>query len=99
MSTKFEELEAKYMFEELGYKYLGGSDYIAIKYFKREEQKENYSTFDIDITFYSTSKTVSIVANELGKNTYKLAIMDIDMKLLQAINKQIKELGCNNVKD
>lgn len=84
---------AKEMFEELGYKFLGGSDYIAIKYYKQEKQGKYYSSYDIDITFYSTRKTVSVVANEYSKKSYKLAIMDIDMKLLQAINKQVEELG------
>ena len=88
-------MSAREMFEKLGYKCLGGSDYIAIKYYKRVKQGEYYSTFDIDITFYSTSKTVSVVANECGKNKYKLGIMDIDMELLQAINKQVEELGWN----
>lgn len=88
-------MTAKEMFEKLGYKCLGGSDYIAIKYYKQEKQGEYYSNYDIDITFYCTSKTVSVVANEYGKRSYKLAIMDIDMELLQAINKQVEELGWN----
>lgn len=36
-------MSAKEMFEKLGYKCLGGSDYIAIKYYKQEKQRENYS--------------------------------------------------------
>lgn len=91
-------MTAKEMFEKLGYKCLGGSDYIAIKYYKQEKQGKNYSTYDIDITFYCTSKSVSVVANRYGKNRYELAIMDIDMKLLQAINKQVEELGWNKWK-
>lgn len=86
-------MTAKEMFEKLGYKCLGGSDYIAIKYYKQEKQGGYHSTYDIDNTFYCSSKTISVVANEYSKNRYKLAIMDIDMKLLQAINKQIEELG------
>ena len=87
---------AKEMFEELGYICLGGSDYIAIKYYKREKQGESHSTYDIDITFYSNSKTVAAIANEYSKKNYKLEVMDIDMKLLQAINKQVEELGWLN---
>lgn len=80
-------MSAKDMFEKLGYKCLGGSDYIAIKYYKSNET-------DIDITFYK-EKEISIVENEYMNKEYDLTIHFLTLEELQAINKQVEELGWN----
>ena len=85
-------MTAKEMFEELGYKCLGGditSGYIAIKYFKEENCCEYDITFDCN-------RQIRICKNHIRNKRMLLDIMDVDMKLLQAINKQVEELGWNN---
>ena len=80
-------MSAKEMFEKLGYKCIGGNDYIAFKYYKRDET-------DIDITFYR-EKEISIVENEYINKEYNLTIHILTLEELQAINKQVEELGWN----
>ena len=80
---------AKEMFEELEYKCLGGDKnggYIAIKYFK----EENHCEYDIEFT---CNKQIIICKNHIRNKRMILDVTEVDMNLLKAINKQVKELG------
>ena len=80
--TRFEELEPRYMFEELGYE-LTGKDEEFITYTKK-------AIVHYDIVFCINEKCFEIVPfiKELPHSFSR-----IDLKLLQAINKQCEELG------
>lgn len=89
MSTKFEEYEAKYMFEELGYvrqdiQILG---HKVIRYIKVEDDSRFVIQFEYQghfIRCYYDDKEFE------EKRTFGLEI-----KELQAINKQVEELEWN----
>lgn len=74
--TRFEELEPKYMFEELGYERELKNN--VIYYFKKIRIPKSYIIYSIN--FIIDNKEIFISKN-------------IDMKELQAINKQCEELG------
>lgn len=73
--------EADKMFEELNYKKDIGEDFSVVRY---KHKKEDYY-----IRFYLRDRTFD--ANRISKN--KIFLLEIDYKLLQAINKKCEELG------
>lgn len=73
--------EADKMFEELNYKKDIGEDFSVVRY---KHKKEDYY-----IRFYLRDRTFD--ANRISKN--KIFPLEIDYKLLQAINKKCEELG------
>ena len=81
-------MTAKEMFEKLGYEY-------SECWFCEELEEIYYQKNGIytpQIKFSLNRKTISVYRFENKASSF-------DMKLLQAINKQVEELGWNNVKD
>ena len=77
-------MEAKQLFEELGYEQEVGYKYIDYAKFHKEVNQYGYVLFDLE------KKTV-LPTMEYG-STYAV---EIDVNLLKAINKQVEELGWN----
>ena len=78
--TRFEDLEAKYMFEALDY-YEKPLKYSEVKRYKKSDE-------DI-IVFYENREF-----NKIGE--YAEALSGFTMSELQAVNKQVEELHWNN---
>ena len=94
MSTKFEELEARYMFEELGYEYTH-YDSEEITYIKQDRQWREDGK--VIISFDLLNKEIELSFQ--GDVSNSLPVF-LSMKELQAINKQVEELeekGWDNV--
>lgn len=72
------------LFEELGYRY-SEDDYF-ISYI----ESENIAPVQYQIVFCKEYKAIELIPTVNGKEHY---FTRIDMKLLQAINQQINELG------
>lgn len=71
------------LFEELGWEYFY-NDFIKSDCYSKHEKSDGYvPSYDNVIKFYSNGKRIYIDTNYKG----------IDMKTLEAINKQCKELG------
>lgn len=83
--TRFEEMEPRYMFEELGYEF----DFIQNK---NSEDTITYHKDNLHIQFNLTSKLV-VFQNDTSYMFYNSAVFMVDNNLLKAINKQIEELG------
>lgn len=83
--TRFEEMEPRYMFEELGYEY----DFIQNK---NSEDTITYHKDNLHIQFNLISKLV-VLQNDTSHMFYNSATFMINNDLLKAINKQIEELG------
>ena len=86
MATRFDELEAKYMFEVLGYEYFywkGDNEEDSIHYTLKNKNK---------IQFNVDSKTIVIADLGHSEKLYIVPTIFIDTRLQQAINKQIEEL-------
>lgn len=83
-------MNAKEMFEELGYKYVQNNINNVIKYkIKHFISDTNYIMFDLDtkqINCYILSDSPFTPSSDMA----------ISVKELQAINKQIEELGWND---
>ena len=79
--TRFEELEPRYMFEELGYKLI--QDDMNWLIYSMNTDK----WFNFDIEFDKKNKHIFITGKTPSNGKR------IDMKELQAINKQCEELG------
>ena len=82
--TRFEEMEPRYMFEELGFEY----DFIQNK---NSEDTIIYHKDNLHIQFNLTSKLV-VLQNDTSQMFYNSAVFMVNIKLLKAINKQIEEL-------
>ena len=80
-------MTAKEMFEKLGYVI----DINCLGILRYVKHDTNYN-IDYYIRFFGDLKEIS--CNKLEEN--ELSIFDIDLNLLQAINKQVEELGWNN---
>lgn len=83
-------MTAKEMFEKLGYKCQ--EDDFSIEFIKQMKCPLNNKKVEYVIEFYKDIKTFSCEALSNNKEHYT---NDIDMKELQAINKQVEELGWN----
>ena len=77
---------AKEMFEELGYELISSSHNR--KVFKKDNLVTSYT-----IVFEYCAKTINIYSSINGKGFNS---KNMTMKELQAINKQVEELGWNN---
>ncbi len=75
---------ARELFEELGYRY-SEDDYF-ISYIGNE----NIAPVQYQIVFSKEYKSIELIPIINGKEHY---FTRVDMKLLQAINKQVNELG------
>lgn len=82
--TRFEEMEAKYMFEELGYEY----------------QESYFENKLIEIRYVKLNKFASCITFKLEHKCFKIHRFDSEYKsawceieFLKAINKQCEELG------
>ena len=78
---------ARELFEELGYKY--SEDNYFISYIG----SENIAPVQYQIVFSKEYKSIELMPTINGKEHY---FTRVDMKLLQAINQQINELGWND---
>lgn len=78
-------MTAKEMFEKLEYEY----DYIQNK---NSEDTITYHKDNLHIQFNLTGKQV-VVQNDSSYQYYGVAVFFINQELLQAINKQVEELG------
>lgn len=76
------------LFEELGYRY-SEDDYF-ISYI----ESENIAPVQYQIVFYKEYKAIELIPTINGKKHY---FTRIDMKLLQAINKQVNELWGDDI--
>lgn len=85
MSTKFEQLEPRYMFEELGFEY----DDIQNE---NSEDTITYHKDNLHIQFNLYSKNI-VFQNDTSYMFYGCGIFFVGAKLLMAINKQVEELG------
>ena len=88
-------MTAKEMFKKLGYKQQINDDYLLQYYLKKE-------SYFIKIGFNKFAKNIGIyggyaISKPNDKDWLISYTTDIDLKLLQAINKQVEELGWNNV--
>lgn len=84
-------MSAKEMFEKLGYKQLGSfkpddDDYIITAY-----KREYYGDY-LYVYFYGANEIRITMEDNKGRIYPPI----FDLELLQAINKQIEELGWNN---
>lgn len=95
MSTKFEELEAKYMFEKLGWLDVSENYQSLIRY-----EKHDFILGTHIITIVEFEKGAILDGkNEVYITTRyneTVGCSHITVEELQAINKQIEELGWNN---
>lgn len=98
--TRFEELEARYMFEELGYKRYENHPEEELKSGMFTTQDNPYIEYTNEndqaierITFDLWSKNVWFTGYR--KDLKHQVPCPINLKELQAINKQIEELGWN----
>ncbi len=84
MSTKFEQLEPKYMFEELGFEY---------EYKKVDNCEDSivYHKDNLHIQFNLYSKGI-VFQNDTSCMFYGRGIFFVNEKLLMVINKQVEEL-------
>ena len=99
--TRFEQLEPRYMFEELGYKRYENHP-------KQEMQPHTFTTQDNPYIEYinENESAIEIIRFDLWdkniwfngyrKDLKHVVPCPVNMKELQAINKQIEELGWNN---
>lgn len=78
---------AREMFEKLGYKKCCDNDDQILDYMYRKNKEVKMVSFKL------TEKTFYSYRFYEVENWYKREHFDIDMKLLKAINKQVKELG------
>ena len=76
-------MKAKEMFEKLGYEYIKEEDCITYK------EKTN-TIVQYTFAFCKQEKVIEAIPEIRGKHHH---FTSIDMKLLKAINKQVKELG------
>lgn len=81
---KQNNISAKTMFERLGY--VIDIDCLGILRYTKHDTNYN---IDYYIKFFNDLKEIS--CNKVEEN--ELLILDIDLNLLQAINKQVEELG------
>ena len=78
-------MTTKEMFEELGYEYFEDDGFNCYKKEKREIIEPDYISFDrLEKDFFVSNN--SVISNGIT----------INMQLLQAINKQVEELGWND---
>lgn len=82
--TRFEEMDARGMFDELGYEYYEDDGFTCYKKEKRKLIEPDYISFD--------RLEREVFMSRTSKNGNGLTI---DVKLLQAINEQVEELGWN----
>ena len=82
-------MSAKEMFEELGYEYQPDCYEHPLRYRKNRETNIVYEVDEDSFTFYG-GRDKSITIWKDGK------VVQLKYKELQAINKQVEELGWNN---
>ena len=80
-------MSAKEMFEKLGYTYSKGTDYIDYYYVNNKTIFKNNIDVIYNILFNLEDKTILIDTDHPDYAN------DISIKELQAINKQVEELG------
>lgn len=85
-NVKKNNMSAKEMFEKLGY--VIDIDCLGILRYAKHDTNYN---IDYYIKFFNDLKEIS--CNKIEEN--ELSILDIDLNLLQAINKQVEELSWN----
>ena len=95
-------MTAKEMFEELGFKFEHKKKYVKLtfeeqlikdEYIYRCNASINYKYSWLDIRFDLINKKIIPFQNSMNGNC---GISYIQIDLLQAINKQVEELGWNN---
>ena len=97
-------MSAKEMFEKLGYKFISENDEqityynegkIGLNKYEHKNTKPHllYGT-DKQIEFYKDTKSYQIFSQQLADD-YEFCSMCVDIYELQAINKQVEELGWN----
>lgn len=84
-------MSAKEMFERLGYNCKKSSNYTIIGYYKIYKEQDGSKT-KIEIKFY-VNNTFDIVTVNYSEEYEFQMISSIGIDILQAINKQIEELG------
>ena len=94
--TKFEKMDAKSMFDELGYEFIDYSDRshdIARCIIYKRKRKNNQGCW-LEIVFNLYDKDIDIYMCDY--NEFKKLRSNLSIKELQAINKQVEELGWVN---
>lgn len=81
-------MNAKEMFEKLGFKYNKNCYEYPLKYDKKRKVESILEVDEDSFSFYQVDKVITIWKDGRG--------ITLDFKELQAINKQIEELGWNN---